>query len=147
MPSFKGQAEYSVDSKGRMAIPARMRSAMNPEAKGAFTITRGLEQCIFLYPLDRWEEIEQEMYERNMYDRNTRVFIRNLTRWAEDVELDSQGRIRIPERLMQFAEISDQATVIGALDRIEIWAPDVFENYLNAQDDDYETLAESVMGL
>ena len=61
MAGFKGQASYSIDAKGRVAIPAKMRNAMNPEAKGTFTVTRGFEKCIFLYPLDRWTEMEQEI--------------------------------------------------------------------------------------
>ncbi|MEX0599172.1 MAG: division/cell wall cluster transcriptional repressor MraZ, partial [Rhodothermales bacterium] len=72
MASFKGQAEYSVDSKGRVAIPAKMRNALSPEAKNSFTITRGFEQCINLYPLDQWEKREAEISELNTYRSEAR---------------------------------------------------------------------------
>ena len=146
MAGFKGQAEYSVDSKGRIAIPAKMRNALNPEAKNTFTITRGFESCIFLYPMDRWMTIEAEMSALNSYDRKARNFVRNILMWADEVTLDGQGRIGIPKTLTEFAGVSDRALIIGALERIEIWNPDSFQRYLTEQDEDYESLAEHVMG-
>ncbi len=147
MAFFKGQAEYSVDSKGRVAIPAKMRSALSPDAEGTFTITRGFEDCIFLYPKDRWAQMEEEIAGLNMYNRETRDFVRIIMRWAEDVSLDGQGRISIPKSLVEFAELSDRALIIGAFDHIEIWDPPAFDVYLNDKPDDYETLAERVMGV
>jgi len=144
---FKGQAEYSVDSKGRVAIPADMRKAMAPEAKGTFTITRGFEDCIFLYPTDRWASIEEEIEELNMYNREARDFIRIIMMWASDVSLDGQGRISIPNPLIDLAGLEDKALILGAFDHIEMWDPKRFEQYLDEQPDDYESLAESVMGM
>ena len=146
MAGFKGQADYSVDAKGRVAIPAKMRGSLNPEAKSTFTITRGFEKCIFLYPLDRWDEMESEIAGLNMYNRETRDFVRTILMWADEVSLDGQGRITLTKPLMEFAGISDRALIIGSLDHIEIWDPDTFERYLNEQTSDYETLAERVMG-
>jgi MraZ protein len=144
---FKGQAEYSVDSKGRVAIPAKMRSVLNPEADGTFTITRGFEDCIFLYPMDRWNSIEEEIGELNQFNREARDFIRIIMMWADEVSLDGQGRISIPKSLVDFANLDDKALILGAFDHIEIWNPDEFDAYLNDQPDDYETLAERVMGM
>lgn len=147
MAGFKGQAEYSVDEKGRVAIPAKMRAVLKPEAKGTFTVTRGFEQCIFLYPLDRWEEMEAQMMSLNLYSREARNFVRLILRWAEEVTLDKQGRVVLPKPLMEYAGITDRALIIGALDHIEIWDPGTFEQYVNEQPTDYETLAEQVMGV
>ena len=145
--AFKGQAEYSVDSKGRVAIPAKMRSALNPEAKNTFTITRGFERCIFLYPMDRWSTMEEEIESLNMYNREARDFVRRIMMWADEASLDGQGRITIPKPLVKFGDISDRALILGAFDHIEIWDPEAFDRYLNEQPDDYETLAERVMGM
>ncbi|MGI9175326.1 MAG: division/cell wall cluster transcriptional repressor MraZ [Rhodothermales bacterium] len=145
MAGFKGQAEYSVDSKGRVAIPAKMRSALNPEAKNTFTMTRGFEKCVFLYPQDRWTEMEDEFATLSPFNREARAFVRNIVRWAEEVVLDKQGRVSLSKPLQEFAELSERALIIGALDHIEIWDPDAFDNYLNDQSEDYETLAERVM--
>jgi len=144
---FKGQAEYSVDSKGRVAIPAKMRSVLNPEAKSTFTITRGFEDCIFLYPLDEWTRIESEISGLNMFNSDARGFVRVIMMWADEASLDGQGRITIPKPLIEFADVGDKALIIGAFDHIEIWDPDRFSDYLNKQPDDYETLAERVMGI
>ena len=147
MAGFKGQASYSVDTKGRAAIPAKMRNAMNPEAKGTFTVTRGFEKCIFLYPLDRWKEMEEEIGALSTYDREARAFTRRIMMWADEVTLDGQGRIGIPKPLMEYAGIKDKALILGAYDRIEIWDPAIFEQYLNEETADYETLAERVMSV
>jgi MraZ protein len=147
MAGFKGQAQYSVDSKGRVAIPAKMRADMNPAAKGRVVLTRGFEKCVFLYPLDRWDEIEKDFRELNTFSKENRRFIRTIMMWADEQELDpKQGRVTLPKNLMEFAGISDKALFIGALDHVEIWDPDVFDHYLNEDTDDYETMAERVMG-
>jgi MraZ protein len=143
--AFKGQAEHSVDSKGRVAIPAKMRKALSPAANETFTITRGFEDCIFLYPMDEWSDIEEEIEELNMYDKDVRKFVRLIMRWASEDTLDGQGRISIPNPLLKFAKLDDSALILGAFDHIEIWDPAQFDGYLNEQPDEYETLAESVM--
>ena len=144
---FKGQAEHSVDSKGRVAIPAKMRNAMSPESKETFTITRGFEECIFLYPMDRWESIEEEIGELNMYNREARDFVRIIMMWADEDSLDGQGRISLPNPLIEFAGLDGSALILGAFDHIEIWDPEQFDGYLNEQPADYETLAERVMSM
>lgn len=147
MAGFKGQAENSVDGKGRVTVPAKMRDAMSPEAEEAFTITRGFEDCIHLYPKDRWRAMEEEFEQLNPFNREARHFMRTVLRWADDVSLDGQGRIKMPKRLMEFGEINGQALIIGTHDHIEIWNPERFDAYLNEQPADYETLAERVMGV
>ncbi len=147
MASFKGQAEYSVDSKGRVAIPAKMRNALSPEAKNTFTITRGFERCINLYPQDEWVRREEEIGRLNTYRAETRDFIRSIMMWAEEVTLDGQGRIVLPKTLMEFASIQDAALIIGAFDHIEIWQPEAFKVYQDGIQEDYPTLAEKVLGM
>lgn len=148
MAGFKGQAAYSVDAKGRVAIPAKMRAVLNPEAKNTFTITRGFEKCVFLYPLDHWAKMESEMRELNMYNKESRNFLRTILMWADEVTLDAQGRIGIAKTLMEFAGISagGSALIIGSLDHIEIWDPETFDKYVSDHVDDYDSLAERVMG-
>ena len=130
-----------------MPVPAKMRRALSPDAKETFVATRGLERCVFLYPLDKWEEIEDAMREKNQFVAENRAFTRSLLRWAEELTLDAQGRIALPKTLLEFAglETGEKALVMGALDRIEVWNHDVFEAHISGQDD-YELLAERVMG-
>ncbi len=143
MASFKGQAEYSVDSKGRVAIPARMRNALNPEANNSFTITRGFEQCILLFPLDEWAKREAEIARLNTYRSEARGFVRTIMRWADEVTLDGQGRIVVPKSLIAFAGLEDAVLIIGVLDRIEIWDPGVFAAQAE-QEADYSDVAERI---
>jgi len=146
MPSFKGQAEYSVDSKQRVAVPAKMRNVINPEANKTFVATRGFEQCIVLYPNDHWDEIEGRMNDLNMYRNDTRGFVREFMMWAEEVVLDAQGRIVLPIELMEYAGITDRAKIVGVSDHIEVWDPSVFEAFNSGQQDTFNERAEKVMG-
>lgn len=145
MPGFKGQALYKVDSKSRVAIPAKMRSALNPEAMSTFTITRGFEQCIYLYPLDRWSAMESKIAALSPYDHHARAFTRLIMMWAEEATLDTQGRVTLPKSLAQYAGIRQHAFILGSLDKVEIWNQHTFQAYLEAQTEDFETLAQRAM--
>ena len=148
MAGFKGQAENTIDGKGRLPVPAKMRRELTPDAKSTFVATRGVEQCILLYPLDEWEVIEERIREKNQFVSANRDFVRTIAMWADELSLDGQGRVALPKNLIDFAglETSSKALIIGAFDRIEVWNPDVFEAHLNNQDESYESLAERVMG-
>lgn len=146
MARFKGQAAYSVDAKGRVAIPAKMRSALTPEAQGTFTLTKGFEKCIYAYPQDEWKHKEEEYAALNRNNRNARHLVRMILMWAEEASLDGQGRISLPKALADYAGIGERALIIGSMDHIEIWDPNAFDDYLQEQTIDPETLAEQVMG-
>jgi MraZ protein len=146
MARFKGQAAYSVDAKGRVAIPAKMRSALTPEAQGTFTLTKGFEKCIYAYPQDEWKHKEEEYAALNRNNRNARHLVRMILMWAEEASLDGQGRISLPKALADYAGIGERALIIGSMDHIEIWDPTAFDAYLQEQTIDPETLAEQVMG-
>lgn len=147
MARFKGRSSNSVDGKGRLAIPAKMRRVMTPEAQDTFTATRGIEDCILLYPLDVWEEQEERIDELNQYaDEETRHFVRTIMMWAEDITLDKQGRVVLPAELRDFAGIDETAVVIGAVDHLEVWDPDRLDKYFAEQASTYKTAAQQVMG-
>jgi MraZ protein len=148
MSSFKGSEIYAVDSKGRVNIPSKMRRNLSPDAKDTFTITRGMEKCLFVYPQDEWKRLENNLRQSlNSYEEKARYLLRALLPWATEAQLDGQARISIPRRLLEFARIEDQVLIIGALERIELWNPKIFEDYINAQPESYETIAETVMGM
>lgn len=123
MPSFKGQYEHSVDNKGRVAFPAKLRKLVNPEAQDNFTILRGLETCLHLYPQDRWEQVENRLSKINSFTSKGRTVIRNFLRYAEDLSLDKQNRLSLPAHLMEYSIIDSAAIFIGCGDHIEIWSP------------------------
>jgi MraZ protein len=144
MSSFKGRYSYSVDEKGRIAIPAKLRKNIAPSSKGKFVVTRGLERCLYLYPQDEWGKLEQFVRSLSFLDAKHRFFSRTLFQWAEDMEPDGQSRIMIPQELLTYAGIEREAIILGVLDRIEIWSPVILEEYQKSQADTYESVAGQV---
>lgn len=145
MAFFKGQETYSIDSKGRVNIPAKMRKSISPEANDTFTVTRGQEECIVAYPLDEWKKYEDKFVELNQYDSKNRFFLRKLLMWSEEVSLDGQQRISLPKKLLDFAGIENKVVIAGMVDHIEFWNPDKFEEYLSKFEESYEDVAANVM--
>src|SRR5512142_2791352 len=107
MSSFKGSYEYSVDSKGRINIPARLRKNLSPEANDTFVVTRGYAKCLFVYPLDEGNKLEQSIRQLSSTNPKHRFFMRTLLERATETQLDGQSRITIPKDLLQFAGIDN----------------------------------------
>jgi len=144
MSSFKGSYSYSVDSKGRINIPARLRKYVSPEANDTFVVTRGFEKCLFLYPLDEWSTLEGSIRGLSPSISQHRFLARTLLQYATETQLDGQSRIVIPRELLQFAGIEDQVLIVGVLERIEVWNPKEYEGYMTSQTESYENVAQAV---
>lgn len=145
MGFFKGQETYSIDNKGRVNIPAKMRKSIAPEAGDVFVVTRGVDKCIVAYPMDEWRKYEERFSQLNHYNEKDRFFLRMILAWSEEVSIDGQQRVSLPKRHMEFAGIDGKVTIVGMIDHVEFWNPDVFENYLNGQAESYEDVAAKVM--
>lgn len=145
MAFFKGQEIYSVDNKGRVNIPAKMRKVISPEANDTFTVTRGIEKCIEVYPLDEWKIYEERFEKLNHYDPKNRFFLRKILMWSEETSLDGQQRISIPKKLIEFAGIKNKVLIVGMGNHIELWDPDEFDKYLGSHEESYEDVASKVM--
>ncbi len=147
MYSFKGQYEYSIDEKGRISFPAKMRKVLSPSAQDRFVIVRGIENCLYLYPENEWQNVEQALSQANNFTRSGRIAKRNFLRYAEDVALDKQNRIAIPTDHSTYAGISSKAVFIGMGQYIEIWSPEKLnEADENLDADAFEEIFEQVMG-
>jgi MraZ protein len=145
MSSFRGSYSYSVDSKGRVNLPAKLRKNVSPEANDSFIITRGFEKCLFVYPSDEWNKLEQNLRVLSTYNPEHRLFLRSLLDLVFECQLDSQARIFIPQELRDYAGIDGEVRIIGVLDKIEIWNPKIYQEYMASQTDTYETIAAKVM--
>ena len=145
MAFFKGQETYSIDNKGRVNIPVKMRKSISPDANDTFTVLRGQEACIAAYPLDEWKKYEQKFEELNQFQDKNRYFLRTLLGWSEEVSLDGQQRIALPKRLVDFAGIDGKVVIVGMIDHIEFWNPEKFEEYLSKFEETYEEVAAKVM--
>lgn len=146
MAGLKGQWEYAVDAKGRLALPAKLRRAIRPEANDVLTITRGFEPCLYAYPSYEWENVETQLSGLNAYQRDSRSLIRTFLGWADDVTIDGKGRIALSKRHLDFAGITDRVIIVGALNRIEIWSPEHLQQEIAGQSFAYDDLAEFVLG-
>lgn len=145
MSSFKGSYKYSVDSKGRINIPAKLRKYVSAEANETFIITRGYEQCLFVYPNDEWNKLEESIRLLSPSDPKHRFFARTLLENAAESQLDGQSRITIPKELLQLAAIENDVLIIGVLERIEVWDPRVYKEYRKSQAESYENIAQTVL--
>ena len=147
MPSFKGQYEHSVDNKGRVSFPAKLRKALSPQANENFTILRGLEPCLYVYPQDEWQKVEDQLSQINSFTKEGRTVKRNFLRFAEDLSLDNQNRIALPSQLMEWADIDGKAIFIGSGERIEVWSPGKLDDVDSGLSfESYQELFERVMG-
>lgn len=145
MSFFKGQETYSIDEKGRVNVPTKMRKSIAPEAGDTFVLTRGVDKCIVAYPMNAWRVYEQKFAMLNQYSERDRFFLRMILSWSEEVEMDAQQRVSLPKRLTEFASIDKKVTIVGMIDHIEFWRPEEFEKYLHGQSESYEDVAAKVM--
>lgn len=142
---FKGQFTYSVDAKGRVSIPAKLRKYVSPEANDTFVMTRGTSLCIDIYPQDQWQKFEDRLEKLNSFQPNDAKFIRMILQYAVEDTLDTQSRILVPQNLLQYANIEKEVLILGALKKIELWNPAVYEEYLKQTPETYEQIAAQVM--
>jgi MraZ protein len=142
---FRGQFTHSIDSKGRISIPAKLRKHVSPEANEAFVMTKGTTTCIDIYPLDEWQQIEQKLLKLNPFNPDDAKFIRMFSQYASEDTMDSQARILIPQPLVEYAKIEKEVLVLGALKKIEVWNPKIYDDYINQSPESYEQIAAKVM--
>lgn len=145
--SFTGEYSNSLDQKHRLSIPAKFRKALDPINDRTFVITRGFDSCLILYPVTEWNQVEEQLSKLSSIRGQHRTFVRSIVRHATYLQYDSQGRIAIPDSLLEFASVKKDVSVIGMINKIELWAPEL----LNSQDstanvtaDDFEDLANEI---
>lgn len=143
---FLGSFKYSIDAKGRVSLPAKLRKNVNPDANDTFVMTRGLEKCIEIHPKDLWEEsVETKLNLLNPFSKNNAAFLRMYLEKASEDSLDTQARLMIPQNLIDHAGIKKDVLIIGMNKHVEIWDPEVYENYISSQELSFEQLANEVM--
>lgn len=138
-----GEYRHSLDSKGRIIIPAKFRDELGDE----FVMTKGLDNCLFVYPKNEWVKIENKLKELPMTNRTARSFVRTFFSGAIDQSLDKQGRALIPQNLREHASISKDVVVIGVSTRVEIWSTESWDNYNDDEGISYEEMAEKMTEL
>ena len=118
---FRGVTSLTIDSKGRLAVPARFREVLQLRAAGKLVITADSAACLLLYPSPDWEPIQQKLMSLSSFNSRTRDLQRLLVGNASDVEIDGAGRILIPAPLRKFAELEKDVALVGQGARFELW--------------------------
>jgi MraZ protein len=126
---FKGTYRHRIDAKGRLPVPAPFRRALLSSGDGALVATL-VDRCVAVYPGAEWRRLEEQLRRLPAFSRQAKALTRNLAARATDCALDVQGRILIPPALRAGAGLSGEAVVIGVLDRIEIWSPSAWDDFL-----------------
>jgi len=145
--SLIGTYECKVDAKGRLMLPAAIKKQLLPALQNGFVLKRAVFQpCLELYPMTEWETLMQKMNKLNRFKKKNNDFIRRFTAGVKMVEIDSAGRLLIPKDLMVFSGISKEIVVSSAINIVEIWDKDKYEQAIDDAADDFADLAEEVMG-
>ena len=144
MALFSGTFDHTIDEKGRLIIPRKLREAIDEEKEGAgFYVTKGLDDCIFMFTPHQWEIVGNQLRQKTpMSSANARHFHRIFFKNAEKVALDKQGRILLPERLRRLTGVVRDVVVLGVDDRIEIWDTAKHKQYEEQYGSMYDSLAE-----
>ena len=137
---FTGEYKHSIDDKGRLIIPSKIRQEIGKE----IIITRGLDGCLFGYPKDTWKKRIEELNSLQYTKKDVRAFTRFFTSGVVTLDFDKQGRINKPNYLSDYASLGKDVVIIGVSDRIEIWSDKAWDEFLNNNIDRLSDIAENL---
>ena len=137
---FLGRFAHNLDSKGRLAVPARFRASLEE----GLVLTRGLDRCVAAYPMAAWEDLAGKVSALSMNDPAARQFRRMVFAEAANLTLDGQGRVVVPPELREYAGIDREAVVIGVHTSFEIWSPSGWEAMQALVDDESDAIVSQL---
>ncbi len=137
---FLGEYQHSVDSKGRLVLPSKFRDRL----ERGLVVTKGQERCLYVFPIDKWEEEVEQVNRLPRTDRRSRNYARSFFGSATDQQLDGQGRIQIPQSLREYGGISKDVVVVGVADRVEIWEVESWEALSGEADELFAGIEEAL---
>ena len=134
---FIGEYHHSIDEKGRLTIPSKLRDELGEQ----FILTRGLDGCLFIYPNNEWNNVINK-YKELPNIKEARNFMRFFLSGATNSELDKQGRINIPSPLINYANLNKECIIIGVNDRLEIWSKENWESFVLENEKSFSDMAD-----
>ncbi|NLY86473.1 MAG: division/cell wall cluster transcriptional repressor MraZ [Tissierellia bacterium] len=140
---FIGEYQHTLDSKGRIIIPSKFRAELGE----VFVMTKGLDNCLFVYPKSEWSILEEKLKQLPLTNRDARAFVRFFFSGACECELDKQGRVLIPPNLREHSRLEKDVVIIGVSTRIEIWSKEEWDTYNNDDSLSYDSIAEKMAEL
>jgi MraZ protein len=138
---FMGEYQHSIDAKGRLIVPSKLREKLGEK----FVVTRGLDGCLFGYPLSEWEKLEEKLNEMPLAKKDARTFVRFFYSAATECEIDKQGRINIPATLREHAKLVKSCVIIGVSNRIEIWDEARWQAFTTEAEENFDEIAETMI--
>jgi len=137
---FIGEYPYSIDEKKRLAVPAKFRQLLRKKA----VITRGIDQCLFLYPAKEWGNLAEKLSKLPLSQADARGFARLMLTGAMEVNLDNLGRILVPDYLKDYAGLKKKVVIAGVYNRIEIWDSEKWQEYKTKTEGSSDEIAEKL---
>lgn len=135
-----GEYTHNIDAKKRFAIPSKFRRELGDKV----VITRGLDSCLFLFPIAEWNLLAEKLGKLPLGQQDTRGFVRLLLSGASEVELDQLGRVLIPEYLKDYADLKKKVVVAGLFNRLEIWDDEKWKAYKGNLERNTDRIAEKL---
>ena len=142
---FYGEFDHTLDPKGRLIIPSKLREVFKEYSIEKFVLTRGLDRCLFVFTADVWKEQEKKFKGMPFTKQESRQFNRLYFSGASEAACDKQGRILLPQYLKDYASITDHVMIVGVSDRFEIWSYDRWKAYFDDSLESFETIAEKII--
>ncbi|MGG5312196.1 protein MraZ [Enterococcus sp. DIV2381] len=136
-----GEYRHNIDAKGRLIVPSKLREELGEQ----FVLTRGLDGCLFGYPMSEWNELESKLNDMPLAKKDARTFVRFFYSAATECELDKQGRINIPNTLRNYATITKECVIVGVSNRIEIWDEAKWQEFSEAAEENFDEIAENMI--
>jgi MraZ protein len=142
---FQGHVNTVVDDKGRLILPAKFRKHVLPEANGIINVTLGRDNCIWLFPSNEWNRVLKTISSTNPYTDEEVENRRRMLFHTDDISIDSQHRILLPGELLEKVGIKKDVLLLGQIERIEVWDPEIYKKYMTSRPDTYENVMQRVM--
>jgi MraZ protein len=142
---FYGEYQHSIDRKGRLILPSKLREVCKERYAERFFVTRGLDHCLFLFTEDEWKTQEGKFKNLSFTRAEARKFNRLFFSGAAEVACDGQGRILVPPYLKDYAGIKVNVTIVGVANRIEIWSRERWDEFFKGSKDSFEEIAEKIL--
>lgn len=136
-----GEFQHTIDTKGRLIMPAKLREKLGEK----FVVTRGLDGCLFGYPLSEWAVLEAKLNEMPLAKKDARTFVRFFYSAATECELDKQGRINLPISLRNHGNLTKNCVIVGVSNRIEIWDEERWNAFSEEAEENFDEIAESMI--
>ena len=141
---FSGEYRFTLDSKKRINIPSGIRKMLPPESDGTLVFTRGFEGCVYVFPNDEWKRLTQKLNTLDSFNVKVRDFIRMFIGPAHKISMDNQGRVLLPDSILEMAKIQKDLLLLGSLNKWELWNPEIYNHYMKDNNLPMEVIAQEI---